>query len=295
MAVGLSISSTSNMSTGQKILLRNAKVAEEPSAPGPDLITQDTMPTGHKQRDVLTYARLGNANALTEGVDLAQIEQLVTASLSLTPTEHGILATLSKRLVDRQGDSNVIAVTGQLLGRSLGRRQDLDIITLFDSATKSVGGATITGDITYFRGSVAYLLTDNDSAYGPAPMPIVADLHIEQISDLVADLSDPGAVVSSRFGLSAEMLQRWWRGTDRLYSVQVFHGGNITRSSNASKGAIFNSDAMVYVDAAGSDDVTEDPDPSHRITEYGAFQTWAEGIRSDPWMVEYHTNSAATV
>ena len=91
MATGISISSTSNLSSGQKILVAGAKEAFEPSAPNPDLIANERIPQGHKQWDVLTFARLTNAQALTEGVDLASSEQLVANSLSITPAEHGII------------------------------------------------------------------------------------------------------------------------------------------------------------------------------------------------------------
>ncbi len=101
MATGLNLSSTSNLSSGQRILVAAAKMAFEPAAPDPDLITSQRIPQGHKQWDILTYARFNDANALTEGVDLAQSEQLVAATLSITPTEHGIISTLSKRLIRR--------------------------------------------------------------------------------------------------------------------------------------------------------------------------------------------------
>tara|TARA_Y100000310_G_scaffold260629_2_gene269679 strand:- start:14902 stop:15789 length:888 start_codon:yes stop_codon:yes gene_type:complete len=295
MATGLTLSSTSNLSTGQKILVAAAKIALEPAAPDPDLVSNERIPLGHKQWDILTYARLATATALTEGVDLSQNQQLVTAALQITPSEHGIITTLSNRLVRRQGDTNVVSSAGTMLANSLRRRQALDIIALYDGFSKTAPGASLAIDVTHFRGAVAYLLTDNDSAYGPAPMPVHAALHIEQISDIILDITDPGAVVSSREGLSAEMLQRWWRGRDRLYGVEVFHSGNITRdSSGDSKGAIFNPDALRLV-MADDADVTEETDNSLRAREYGIFQEWGEGERADPWGVEVYSDSAATI
>ena len=295
MASGISLSSTSNLSSGQKILVKEAIMAFEPAAPDPDLIRSERIPMGHKQWDVLTYARFANANALTEGTDLAQSEQLVAASVSVTPDEKGILAQASKRLVRRQGDANVVGTLGTMLGNSLRRKQAADVVTLYDGFSKSVVGTTNTLDITHFRGSVAYLLTDNDSAYGPAPLPLHASLHIEQISDIIQDITDPGAVISSRFGLSADMLQRWWKGSDRLYGVQVFHSGIISRdSSSDSKGALFASSALVQV-MANDADVTEEVDNSLRATEYGVFIEYSEAEIADPHGVEVYSNTTATV
>ena len=293
MATGISISSTSNLSSGQKILVASAREAYEPAAPDPDLVENHRIPQGHKQWDILTYARLTSAQALTEGVDLSSSQQLVANSLSITPAEHGIIATLSRRLIRRQGDTSVVSTAGKMLAASLRRRQASDVISLYDGFSKSTPGAGNAIDITTFRGAVAYLLTDNSSSYGPAPLPLHAALHIEQISDIILDISDPGAVASARFGLSAEMMQRWWKGSERLYGVQVFHSGNIERSSDDSKGGLFAKEALAMV-MANNADSTEQEDHSLRATEYGIFQEWGEGERADVHGVEIYSNSAST-
>lgn len=295
MATGLSLSSTSNLTNGQRIVIASAKEAFEPAAPDPDLIENERIPTGSKQWDISTYARLTDAQALTEGVDLSSVQQLATNTLQLTPAEHGILVTLSNRLIRRQGDSSVVSVAGRQIGSSLRRRMAKDVIALYDGFSKSIVGAGSAMDITHFRGAAAYLLTDNNSSFGPAPMPLHAALHIEQISDIIADLSDPGAVVSSRDGYSAELMQRWWRGSDRLYGIPIFHSGNISRDSgDDAKGGIFASGAL-YMVVADDADVTEEDDNSLRAREYGIFQEWAEGERADPHGVEVFSDSAATV
>ena len=294
MATGISVSSTSNLSNGQRIFIESAKEAFEPAAPDPDLIDGERIETGVKQWDVSTFSRLSQATALTEGVDLSDVQQLSTNTLQLTPAEHGMIVTISNRLKRRQGDSSVVGVAGRQIGGSLRRRQASDVIALYDGFSKSVVGASTQLDITHFRGSVAYLLTDNDTAYGPAPMPLQAALHIEQISDIIADISDPGTT-EARTGLSAEMLQRWWRGSDRLYGIPIYHSGNITiDSADDAKGGIFASEAL-YMVIANDADVTEEDDNSLRATEYGIFQEWAEGERADSHGVEVFSDAAATV
>ena len=301
MATGLSIAGTSNMSTGQKILVASARDAFEPAAPDPDLVDNERIEQGFKQWDMLTYARFSQASALTEGVDLAVTEQLVTASLSITPSEHGIISTPSKRLIRRQGDANVVSKVGTLVANSLRRRMANDVISLYDGFSKSIVGQNTAIDVTHFRGGVAYLLTDNDAAsgsisYGPAPMPLHAALHIEQISDVILDVSDPGTAAGSRpAGFGDEMLQNWWKGSDRLYGIQLWHSGNISRdSAGDSKGAIFAKSALVLV-MADSADITEEPDNSARVIEYGIFQEWGEGEAADPHGVEVYSDTAATV
>ena len=294
MATGLSISSTSNLSSGQKTFIASAREAFAPAAPDPDLVESQRIAAGFKQWDVLTMARLTSASALSEGVDLTSAQQLVANSLSITPSEHGIIATLSKRLIRRQGDQNVVSTAGRLCANSLRRRQALDVIALYDGFSKSVVGAGNALDITSFRGSVAYLLTDNSSSYGPAPLPLHAALHIEQISDIMLDLTDT-APRGTTTGMTEELLQRWYKSSDRLYGVQVFHSGNITRDSgNDSKGAIFAKEALVMVMATDAE-VTEEDDNSLRAIEYGCFQEWGEGERADAHGVEVYSDSEATV
>ena len=294
MATGLSLSSTSNLSNGQRILIAAAVDAFEPAAPNPDLIRSERIPQGTKQWDINTYARLSSASALTEGVDLSQSQQLAVNTLQITPAEHGIIATVSKPLIRRQGDKAVLPGVGAMLASSLRRRQDLDVIALYDGFSKSTPGAGAGLDITHFRGAAAYLGTDNDSDYGPAPMPYYASLHIEQISDLIVDLTDT-APRGTTTGLTDDIIQRWWRAADRLYGVQVFHGGNITRDgSDDSKGAIFNPDALVMV-MANEAEATEQTDESARMIELGVFQEWSEGERADAHGVEIYSDTAATI
>ena len=299
MATGLSLSSTSNLTNGQRIVIASAKEAFEPAAPDPDLIEGERIPTGVKQWDISTYARLTDAQALTEGVDLSSVQQLATNTLQLTPAEHGILVTLSNRLIRRQGDSSVVTVAGRQIGASLRRRMAKDVIALYDGFSKSIVGSTNAIDITHFRGAAAYLLTDNNTSFGPAPMPLHAALHIEQISDIISDLTDASGTSAGRApfssGLSEEMVQRWWRGSDRLYGIPIFHSGNISRDSgDDAKGAIFASGAL-YMVVANDADVTEEDDNSLRAREYGIFPEWAEGERADPHGVEVFSDAATTV
>jgi len=294
MATGISISGTSNLSSGQKILVANAKMAFEPAAPDPDLIDSVRIPNGHKQWDVLTYARLSDAASLTEGVDLTSSQQLVAASLSVTPAEVGIIATLSKRLMRRQGDADVVGSAGTMIANSLRRKQAKDVISLYDGFSKSTPGAGSAIDITHFRGATAYLMTDNSSAYGPAQPPFHAALHIEQISDIILDITDT-APRGTTSGITDEMISPWWKTSDRLYGVQVYHSGNIEADgSDDAKGAIFAKEALVMV-MANDAESTEEDDNSLRAVEYGIFQEWATGERADVHGVEIYSDAAATI
>ena len=302
MATGLSLSTTSNLTSGQAIMIDRARVAFEPASPEPETIAMKQLPTGHYQFSSNIYARLSNADALTEGVDLSSVQQFVANNITINPSEHGLLVTQSKRLRRRQGDSDAASTAGTLMGISIRARQALDIHAVWDTFTLSTPGAASALDITEYRGSVAYLITDNSSAYGPAPMPLTSVLHAEQISDIIVDISDPSTVTAgnsgtptTRNGLSAEMLQRWWRGTDRLYGIPILHGGYIARdTSDDAKGAIYARDSMVMVEE-GQAEATEEDDNSLRVIEMGLFKSWGETLQIDVHGVEIMSDAEATV
>lgn len=285
MATGITLSDTGNLSSGQKILIAAAKLAYEPSAVDPDLVDSDNLAPGEKNRNILTYARLATAVQLSEASDMTQVQQLVAASLNVDPSEHGLILTMSKRLLRRQFDLSLISGSGKMLAGSVRRRQALDIIALYDAFSKSIVGAGSTLDITYFSGAISYLRTDNETAYGPAPMPLQAALHAEQIRDIVTDISDTDPRGTTT-GFTDEMLRNWWRGRDRLYGIMVWESGNMTRdSSGDAKGAIFAKEAMIIV-MEDAWEPTEEVDNSARLREFGLFGSWGEVTRADPHGVE---------
>lgn len=299
MATGITFSATSgeNLNTTQKTMIAAAKLAFEPAAPEPGLVLVEQLQPGHYQHISAIWARLTQASAVVEENDLSQVQKLASTPVTINPSEHGIIVTLHKRLIRRQGDINVITAAADLMGMSIRIRASNDIIDLFDSFTKSVPGATNSLDIGHFRGSVAYVLTDNSSSYGPAPMPLHADLHIEQISDIILDISDTGSATTGTrpAGFGDDLLKRWWKGNDRLYGVSIFHGGNISRdTSDDSKGALFNRGALLLVDESGVEP-TEQIDESSRLREFGMFKSWGESMRIDEHGVEIYSDTLAVI
>ena len=320
---GLTVSDTSTLDDGQIIQIASARQAFEPSAPEPDVISNERISNGEKSWDILTYARLADAVALTEGVDDSSVQQLFANFLSVNPTEHGSLVSLSSRAMRRQPES-LMGIAGRMQAISIRARMSKDILALFSGFSKDVGSAGNTLDLTVFRGTNAYLITDNDTEFGPAQTPIVAMAHAEHISDIVADLTtnqivgmiDSGATalegatntmvpVAESTALSGAGVQasdrahdatsRWWRGSDRAYGTQVFHSGYMTRDGS--------DDAILYMGAPDAmhlvmetdAEPTQERDESLRATEVGLFQSWGEAERADPHGVAGTFDAAATV
>jgi hypothetical protein len=296
VATGVTYTDSSTLTSGQQTLIAGAGMAFEAAAPDPDLVRVEQLPEGHRQANLGIFARLAQASALQESVDLQSSEQLSTNYITIEPSEHGIQVTISKREMRRQMDAQVRSVAGEQMGGSLRRREANDVITLYDTFTTTAPGAGSVLDIGHFRGAVAYLLTDNSSAYGPAPMPVHAALHIEQISDIILDITDPGtgAGQSRPTGPFNELIKGWWRGNDRLYGVAIWHSGNIARDSAFdSKGTIKHQNSLVLVEEGGAEAVDE-TDESARITEFGLFKSWGEALQIDVHGVEVHSDTVAS-
>ena len=299
---GISLSTTSQLSAGQKILIAAAMRAHEPAAADPDLISSARLPKGHKQYDLLTYARLAQADNLTEGVDYTSVQQLFANLMTVDPSEYGIIVTISKRAMDRQPE-DLQRMAGELQGVSIRQRHATRVIALYDGFSKIVGSAGTTLDITHMRGSTAFLQTDNDSEFGPAPMPYKYAAHAENISDIVADITQGSAASVTRTaatstpegGVPAAVLKAWWRGSDRAYGTQVFHSGYMTRDSlDDVKGGLFATNALFTVTERDNDRATE-VDASHRLTEFGLFRATGEVERADPHGVEMFFDASSTV
>jgi hypothetical protein len=91
------------------------------------------------------------------------------------------------------------------------------------------------------------------------------------------------------------MLQRWWRGSDRLYGIPILHGGYIARDSeDDAKGAIYARDSMVMVEE-GQAEATEEDDNSLRVIEMGLFKSWGETLQIDVHGVEIYSDALATI
>ncbi|KKK47608.1 hypothetical protein LCGC14_3153490 [marine sediment metagenome] len=115
-ALGSGVTAGSSAFTNtQKILISAAKVANEPAAPDPDLVDSRSLPEGHYQFNFNTWGRMTQASALTDGVDLAQTQQLTLSSTLVNPTYHGIICTPTKLLMVRSGKSEIMNTIGKLL------------------------------------------------------------------------------------------------------------------------------------------------------------------------------------
>lgn len=272
------------------ILLAEAIDNIEPAAPNKELVTNITIPSGHYQVTVPIYGRT-TAAALTEGVDISPVQGPEVANVvTQTASEHGVMTFVSDRLA-YQGNDDAIAVVGEQHGRAVGRLLDQDIIGLFDGFSNSIGSAGADLNLSSVAVAVGFLRSD-DSTYGPAPNPINASLHPEQIRRLLTDVAGQAASITTfggnpiPTGLSEDIVKNYMRGRDPLFGVPIIESPNISRDgSDDAKGAVFSQRAL-HLAMEQEIRAEEERDASLRGTEIVTVGVWGQGETVDVWGVE---------
>ena len=217
----------------------------EPAGPSLSLVNRKDIPSGHFQVNLPIWGRISAAQ-LTEGVDLSDPEDVTVTVRTLTGARHGALVFLSDRLI-HQNVEDVAAEVGMMLGNADGRLLEDDIVALYDGFNTSQPGAGVNGSLLHIGWAVAFLRTDNNTSFGPIPSNPNAVLHAEHIRRLVQDvvgIQAAGTVGLSAnpvpTGISQDVIENYWRGTNPLYGINIYHSGRITRDGgNDSIGGIF--------------------------------------------------------
>ena len=291
MATGLTISSSSSLSDMSKIIIANAIANIEPAGPTNQLVARYDIPKGAKQVNVPIWGR-NDAAALTEGVDISAPQQLSVSVTSITASEHGILTFVSDKLT-RQNNEDILSHVGEVQGGALGRLLEDDLIVLFDGFSNSIGAAGSFLTLYHVAGAVSYLKTDNDSSYGMAPGTPNGVFHPEQIRGFVQEMTgiQGGGTTGMAAqpipeGITAEVVQNYFRGNEQAFGVPIFQSGVLSRDgSGDTKGAIFVPQAIALA-MAHEMEAENERDASLRGTEVVMVGEWGESEIADPWGVE---------
>lgn len=284
MAIGFTLSDTSSLEDMSNIVVQSAIANTEPAGPLPSLVSTYSVGQGEKQVNLPFWGRV-TAAALTEGVDMMSPEQMSTTVATMTATEHGVFTFVSDRL-KRQNNENVLAAVGVMQGNAMGRLMDGDIIGLFGSVTKTVGTTSADNQLNDLTGSISYISTDNNTAYGPAPGGINVVIHPEQLRRIIeaaVPLSSGVMASTTPAGISEDILKRYWRGRDPLFGMPIYQDGNIANGATTT-GIAFNELAFalavaLQVEAKDQEDITM------RGTEIVSVAEWGEYLNVDPWAV----------
>ena len=291
MATGLTLSSSSSLSDMSKIIIASAIANIEPAGPTNQLVSRYDIPKGAKQVNIPIWGR-NDAAALTEGVDINTPQQLSVTVQSITASEHGIMTFVSDRLT-RQNNEDILSHVGDVQGGALGRLLEDDLIVLFDGFSNSIGSAGSYLTFYHVAGAVSYLKTDNDSSYGMAPGTPNGVFHPEQIRAFVQEMTGIQGGGSTGMaaqpipeGVTAEVVQNYFRGNEKVFGVPIYQSGVLSRDgSGDTKGAVFVPQAIALA-MAHEMEAEQERDASLRGTEVVMVGEWGEAEVADPWGVE---------
>ena len=247
-----------------------------------NLVRNYAITGGGKAVEVPIYAAV-SAAAVSEATDLSNTA-IDPSSVTITASEVGIMTTLTD-LARNAAPRNVAADIGRLFGEAVAKKQDQDLIALFDGFSTAVGDGTtainaaaIFNALSTLRGNA---LNINDCA---------VVLHPKIAYDLKANLTNTFANANAN-DLANEALRSGFVGS--LAGMRIFETSNMSNTGTAGdyKGGAFHRDALALAEMQGLKIETQ-RDASLRADEIVATAVYGVGEIHDTYGVELHHDSS---
>ena len=247
-----------------------------------NLVRNYAITGGGKAVEVPIYAAV-SAAAVSEATDLSNTA-IDPSSVTITASEVGIMTTLTD-LARNAAPRNVAADIGRLFGEAVAKKQDQDLIALFDGFSTAVGDGTtaisaaaIFNALSTLRGNA---LNINDCA---------VVLHPKIAYDLKANLTNTFANANAN-DLANEALRSGFVGS--LAGMRIFETSNMSNTGTTGdyKGGAFHRDALALAEMQGLKIETQ-RDASLRADEIVATAVYGVGEIHDSYGVELHHDSS---
>ena len=260
-----------------------------------NLIETVTLPEGEGGVYEETELTRAIAYALTEGVDMAQAQEVTDSSMEITPAEIGaqvVRTDLAEKQITKR--ANLPRLLGQILGNAIITKEDVDLLTLLDGFSVDLGAAGRSLTAGYIMAAGASVRAGGQAAAAivagtpePAPDPIQGVFNDNMLHTLNKELS---------LGLPQAQTGVQIPGTD--YSVEVLKnaavrrvgGVNVYVDNNMGKdasddgiGGVFSKQALRFVRFGGGPKMEPDRDPSGRWTEMNIVEVYGTGEWKDGW------------
>ena len=247
-----------------------------------NLVRNYAITGGGKAVEVPIYAAV-SAAAVSEATDLSNTA-INPTSVTITASEVGVMTTLTD-LARNAAPRNVAADIGRLFGEAVAKKQDQDLIALFDGFSTAVGDGTtainaaaIFNALSTLRGNA---LNINDCA---------VVLHPKIAYDLKANLTNTFANANAN-DLANEALRSGFVGS--LAGMRIFETSNMSNTGTTGdyKGGAFHRDAIALAEMQGLKIETQ-RDASLRADEIVATAVYGVGEIHDTYGVELHHDSS---
>ena len=247
-----------------------------------NLVRNYAISGGGKAVEVPVYSAV-SAAAVSEATDLSNTA-IDPSSVTITAAEVGVMTTLTD-LARNAAPRNVAADIGRLFGEAIAKKQDQDLIALFD------GFSTVVGDGTTAINAAAIfnaLSTLRGNALNINECAVV--LHPKIAYDLKANLTNTFANANAN-DLANEALRSGFVGS--LAGMRIFETSNMDNTGTAGdyKGGAFHRDAVALAEMQGLKIETQ-RDASLRAEEIVATAVYGVGEIHDTYGVELHHDSS---
>lgn len=183
------------------------------------------------------------ASNITETTILENPQQLSDNLFQVTPLQVGISTLLTDR-ARRRISANVAGLIGQLAGKAMERKKDIDGLTIIANATTTLGGTTQTMSSGFVSAGIARIKGNSTEPMMDGPYYTV--LHPFQVKAIQDEVVAGIGTYTIPVGLTEETYRMGYDGN--LFGTEVYSDGNITTdSTTSSKGGIFAKMAIVLV------------------------------------------------
>ena len=246
-----------------------------------NLVKNYAITGGGKAVEVPVYAQV-SAAAVAEATDLSNTA-IDPTSVTITASEVGVMTTLTD-LARNSAPRNVAADIGKLFGEALARKQDADLIALFDGFSVTSGDGTTAISPAVIFNALSTLRANSLPANECAVV-----LHPKIAYDLKSGLTNTFAGLDTE--TSNEALRAGFVGT--LAGMPIFETSNMADTGTAGdyKGGAMHKDALAI---AMMQDVKIETqrDASLRADEIVATSVYGVGEIHDSYGVELHYDSS---
>ena len=247
-----------------------------------NLVRNYQITGGGKSVEVPIYSAI-SAAAVAEATDLSNTA-VDPSSATITASEVGVLTTLTD-LARNSAPRNVAADIGRLFGEGIAKKQDQDLIALFDGFSTTLGDGTTAISAASVFNALSTLRANS--------LPInecAVVLHPKIAYDLKANLTNTFANANAN-DLANEALRQGFVG--RLAGMPVFETANMSNTGTAGdyKGGAFHRDAIALAEMQGLKVETQ-RDASLRADEIVATAVYGVGEIHDTYGVEMHFDSS---
>jgi len=247
-----------------------------------NIVRNYTISGGGKAVEVPVYSAV-SAAAVAEATDLSNTA-IDPSSATITASEVGVMTTLTD-LARNAAPRNVAADIGKLFGEAIAKKQDQDLIALFDGFSVTSGDGT-----TAMSAAVVFNVLSTLRANSLPINECAIVLHPKIAYDLKANLTNTFANANAN-DLANEALRSGFVG--RLAGLPVFETANMANTGTAGdyKGGAFHRDAIALAEMQGLKIETQ-RDASLRADEIVATAVYGVGEIHDSYGVELHYDSS---